>query len=69
MLYPQVKQGFHYADEDYREEPYCEEDHWGWSDEYEEEMGLLDYELGSEEAYNYFCGDDDWADIEPPDAF
>ena len=39
-------------------------DDWGYD---EDEMNGLLEELASDETYNYYFGDDDWADIEEPD--
>lgn len=44
-----------------------DEDHWGWSSEDHEEMNDLLDELGSDEVWNYYHGNDDYADIEDPD--
>ena len=36
-----------------------------WISEWDEDMMLLIDEMSSDETYNYYFGDDDWADIHP----
>ncbi|QGT99782.1 hypothetical protein SYNTR_1189 [Candidatus Syntrophocurvum alkaliphilum] len=52
-----------YLESDYWEQEHCEEEY------HDEELDDLIKELNSDENYNYYHGDDDWADISDEDDY